>query len=113
LQREILVQNVRKKFWNLWRKFKKRRWEAKPYEGRKHNSSIIMKKPQKVYDFLKETAFCSFQQYEKMLPDTKERDIFNSTFNSFGEKQDYIFEKKDFQTKFSEMMQDCFNQDVR
>jgi hypothetical protein len=119
--RAVLVQNVKKKFWNLWRKFKKRGWEAKPNKGRKHNTNTILKKNQKVYDFLPENAFCTFQQCEKMLQECKDREIFNSTFNSFGEKLDDVLAEKIFKPSFPKcyrnvsikVLQECFNQSVR
>jgi hypothetical protein len=108
-----LVQKVRKKFWNLWRKFKKRRWEPRSNSSNQHDTKQLFKKNKKFYDFLKETDFCSFNQFEKSLQNINDQEILESTLNFSNENPKGLFKKKEFQLKFAEMMHVCFGQDVR
>jgi hypothetical protein len=89
-------------------------------EDGKRNLNKILNTIQKYYHektkkftvFLKESGFCSFHQYEKTLQDAENQKLLDSTLNFFVGKQDEFFKRKEFQVKFAEMVQECFEQEI-
>jgi hypothetical protein len=74
LQSEILAQNVKKKFWSIWKKFKKRKYRDKFLSKEKHFLKKIKKKERIYYNFLKEKEFCGFNRFSQLLETLNKKD---------------------------------------
>jgi hypothetical protein len=109
LQREVLVQNVKKKFWNLWRKYKKRRRKNKFLLKKKHHDKELKKKEQQFYLFLKETEYCGFNRFSRILEEANRIDpVQEMLIKKFSTKEEFLF-NKEYQCKFSKLIRYCFD----
>jgi hypothetical protein len=68
------------------------------------------KKNKRFYNFLREVDFCTFGQFEKSLKATNKREMLNSAISFTGKKQKEVFIRKEYQQKFSKLMNECFDQ---
>jgi hypothetical protein len=112
LQREILVQNVKKKFWSLWREYNKRKRKNKFLMKKKHYNKDWKKKEQIFYSFLKEVEFCAFDRFSKILEEARRIDPVQGMLSEkFTSKEEFLF-KREYQCKFSDLIRTCFGVDV-
>jgi anion-transporting ArsA/GET3 family ATPase len=112
LHREVLVQNVKKKFWNLWRKYKKRRRKNKFLLKKKHLDRTLKRKEQLFYSFLEETEYCGFNRFSSILEEAKRFDPIREMLTEELEtKEEFLF-NHEYQRKFSMLVSYCFDVDI-
>jgi hypothetical protein len=112
LQREVLIQNVKKKFWNLWRKYKKRRRKNKFLLKKKHHDKALKRKEQQFYSFLEETEFCGFDRFSRILEEANRIDpVQEMLTEKFNTKEEFLF-NNEYQCKFSKLIRYCFDIEI-
>jgi hypothetical protein len=113
LQKEVLTQNVRKKFWGVWRKFKKRKWKVMIKSNNKPITRRFKKKSKFVYNMSKKSVLCSFNQGKKQTQMEGNRETTTSVMSFQLKEQKDLFERVDFQTGFAGKIRKCSKQEVR
>jgi hypothetical protein len=108
LQREVLAQNAKKKFWSIWKKFKKRKAKDKIISKKKHYYKQIKKKEQVYYSFLKEVEFCGFDRFSQVLKNERKGDQLQDILGNNFKLDEKFLLQKEYHFKFSNMLESCF-----